>query len=184
MINQDYYEDLSSAFIKATPSVKGSRLLDASELRSGEAQKPSEEKFIDIVTGTRAKLDQQYHERLYQAHTTFIIALATLVLGILLIFVGVILTFIISLPTGIVTAASSIVVEIVSALAFTFYKNTNDRLDSLQKELSFTESTLVLVDHISDPKTRNKAIIDLIGRIPSFDPNAATSLIPPDASQK
>jgi hypothetical protein len=188
MRNQDYYEDLIAAFMKATPSVRGTRLVEApSETRRRETRKRPEEKFTDIVTGTRVNLNQQYHERLHQARTTFIVALAALIFGILLVFVGAILTFTISLPIGIVTTISSTIVEVVSALALKFHRDTNDRLDHLSRDLHKVELTTLSMEYISrisDPKAHDEAIADLIQQLNASDLNATTSLTPPDDSKK
>lgn len=180
MRNQDYYEDLVAAFMEATPSVRGARLIEAplsSEARGLEPQKRAEEEFPDIVTGTRVHLNRQYHERLYQARATFMVALAALILGILLVFVGAILTFTISLPIGVVTTISSTIVEIVSALALKFHGDTNDRLDRLSRELYIVEQTSLSMEYISrisDPKAHDEAITDLIRRLHASDLDATT----------
>jgi hypothetical protein len=116
------------------------------------------------IERTRASVLSQRKERLAQARTSFAVAIAALILGISLVLIGIILVFTVGLPVGIVTSASSIVTDIVSGLAFTFYREANNRLDENAKEMNVLDKASIAMDFISritDIEKKDKAIEDL-----------------------
>lgn len=120
--------------------------------------------FHNFIEVTRHHLDERYKERLKQAQLAFIAALTALIIGIILVFLGVACIFLVSLPLGAVTAASSSISSIVSALAFKFNKEANDRLDTVSRELSVLERVdlaMRYIGYISDTEKKDQAITDL-----------------------
>jgi hypothetical protein len=184
---ESLYADLLEALERATPSAREPHRYSSaiplplppevlSAISRGLEGPPKTAFLIDLLTG-RDRLNRLYQERLNQARITFAVALTALVLGILLVFIGIILTFTNSLPIGIITTISSVAVEIVSALAFKFNGDTNNRLDRLNKELNIIEQTslsMEYINQITEPKVRNKAIADLIKRLHASAPGSAS----------
>jgi len=139
------------------------------------------ESNTDFIEFTNAQLQRQMQERLYQARATFAVALAALLLGILLIFVGVILAFTINLSIGVITTTSSVIVEIVSALAFKFNGDTNSRLDSLYRDLYVVKQTSLSIEYIEQLQEiylRIDGVADLVKRL-----HASSSSYSPDSSE-
>ncbi len=134
----------------------------------------NETSFLNFIEITRHHLDQRYQERLKQAQLAFIVALTALIIGIILVFLGVACIFLISLPVGAVTAASSSISSIISALAFRFNKEANDRLDTVGRELSILERVNVAmryIGYISDAEKKDQAITDLTKQLYSGNSN-------------
>lgn len=127
--------------------------------------KPNES-LIETIKLTRQELFSERREKRQQGRITFFAALIALVIALGLIFFGVILIYTGTLQAGMVTTASSIVSGIVSGLAFVFYKQANDRLDEMAKELVTLERTHTameyIVSYIKDEKTRDEAIRDFV----------------------
>jgi ABC-type multidrug transport system fused ATPase/permease subunit len=131
----------------------------------------SEATFLSLIDITRDHLNSQQQERFHQARVAFMIALLALILGIVLVFAGVVCIFVMSLPIGAVTAASSSISSLISALAFRFNKEANDRLDTVAKELSILDRASVAmyyISYITDAEKKDQAITDLTKQLSSF----------------
>jgi hypothetical protein len=112
----------------------------------------------------RELLDQQRQHQLNQSRIVFHVALALLILGVLFVFAGVISGYFFSLAASTITAGSGVVVNVISAVVFNFYKQENDRLDAITQELSgLDRATMAMqyISQISDEQQRNQAIRDL-----------------------
>lgn len=161
-------------------AIRSSRIYSPSRrVRLGEtlpALTKQEEQHIALRTieHERVYIDQQHQERLKQAHISFIVALVMLILGILLILTGVICMFVISFPAGAATSVSSIVVGSISALAFKFKKDIDNRLDIIIKDINTLEKSSIAMHYIgfiTDLDAKDKAIRDLINRLYDLSPN-------------
>ncbi len=120
--------------------------------------------FFQWTHSVHNDLGLQRQERLRQVKATFIVALTSLIVGMLLVFIGTIFIFAVSVPVGSVTAIASIISSIVSALAFKFNKEANDRVDTIARELivlAKADMAMQYIYEISDAKRRDKAIEDL-----------------------
>ncbi len=126
----------------------------------------------ETFENTRKRADQQHRERLNQARAAFVITLVTLTLGILLVFIGIVCIYTINLAAGTVTAIAGTVVNIISALAFRFYKETNDRLDDEARGISTLDRISVgmhfIICYISDTEKKDQAIDDLTRYLYTF----------------
>ena len=104
-------------------------------------------------------------ERLRQARFTFNAALSLAVLGVIIIFSGVaLLLFRESVAPGALTASIGAVTEIVSAVLFKLNHETNNRLDTIGRDLSSIEAAriaMTLIEKIVDPSKRDDAIREL-----------------------
>jgi hypothetical protein len=119
----------------------------------------------ELIVVAREYLDRQRQERLSQAHITFAAAFIALITGTVLVFIALICIYTASLPVGAATVVASLISDIISALAFRFNKEANERLDSVTRELSIldrTELATRYIGYISHTEAKDRAITDLI----------------------
>lgn len=125
----------------------------------------STERFLTKwIEDTRQELRQQREDLRKEARITFIVVIVAFSIGLLLIFMGISFVFINNLPTSIVTAASSVIIGVVCSLAFSFYKEVNNRLFRVSNEMSSLDKNNIAMQYISriaDGKTKDRAIQDL-----------------------
>ncbi len=118
--------------------------------------KINEQQIQLIFQANNNHLKQQRQERLNQARLASTVALGALIFGTLLVFAGIICIWFFNLTTGVVTAIAGIVTDIVSGLAFRFYKEANDRFDSITRELSKLDRITLAMHFISYISEREK----------------------------
>lgn len=126
--------------------------------------KESSEIAQRVVDATYYDWKHFHAERLRQARVTFNVALALVALGALIIFTGVVFIFAGYVSAGAVTTGVGAISEIVSVLLFRLNSESNDRLDSITRDLTILDKTRIAmryIDQITDETKRNEAIADL-----------------------
>jgi hypothetical protein len=111
-------------------------------------------------------------ERLRQARQAFNAALVLMIVGVLVIFIGVGLLLAGGLTAGTVTAGLGVVCEIASLLLFNFYRETNNRLDAIARDLTLLEvarTGVFLIEKVTDPTKRDEAIIEIVRSLQRAD---------------
>lgn len=108
-------------------------------------------------------------ERMRQAKLAFNAALSLMVVGVVIVFVGVGLLWVKdSFESGLITVAVGAISEVISLLVFKFNNETNNRLDTLRKDLSKIEIARVglsIAKQIEDQEKRDHAISQLSLRL-------------------
>lgn len=121
--------------------------------------------LLEPIRRTRDEITTQLNECRWQKRITFLVALTFLIIAIMLVAIGIFLIYFGHLQGGVLSTASSILSAIVSGLAFTFNKQTNDRNDIFFKELVTLEKSYAVMECIpliTDIKMRNETLRDLI----------------------
>jgi hypothetical protein len=121
---------------------------------------------LEVIDAGQAEATRIRNERMRQARMTFNAALALSVLGVLLIFGGVaLLLFRDAISAAALTAGVGAVTEVFSAVLFKFNSDTNNRLDTIGRDLSYLNAAQVALDatsKIGDPATRDAAVGDVL----------------------
>ncbi len=125
----------------------------------------STERFLTRwIEDTRQELRVQREELRKEARIAFIVFVIAFAIGLLLIFTGVISAFIGNLPTSIVTATPGVTIGVFCSVAFTFYKEVNNRLFRVSTEMNLLDKNNIAMQYISriaDCKAKDRAIQDL-----------------------
>lgn len=133
---------------------------------SAHKEPPTHDVAREALGKAQSIADSIRKERLSQAHKTFYVAIGILIVGIAIIFIGAGIAFANgNLGGGGITAAVGAIVNAISALAFKFNRDANQRLDQAQKDLFRIEqarTALSFSSYITDPEKRDEVIAHLI----------------------
>ena len=126
----------------------------------------SESSTHSVISSTYDRLLGIRTERLRQARTSFNVAISLAVVGILIIFIAIIFIFIINnISIGIISSSAGVIAEIIGAILFKINKDTNDRLDTINKDLLVLErarASSELLNLVSDQNEKDRIIKEMI----------------------
>jgi hypothetical protein len=134
---------------------------NAFELSSGDQRAVSKQ----IIASAEKAAGIIRIERIRQAQRSFNLALLLAVLGVLLILCGAALTLTHTATAGVMTTIASAIPEAIAALLFRLNNQANDRLDKVNNDLarlSRFRLAMDLIDSISDPRSRDRAIVSAL----------------------
>lgn len=133
-----------------------------------ELKYKSDDDVYNIISSTYDTLIKLKAERDRQAKNSFNAAFYMIISGILIVFGGVFLLFRKNITEGALTSAIGAISNIIGGTIMKFYKDTNNRMDGINKDL-FTLNTAkvqyALVLKIRDNDKRDNELSDLIKSI-------------------
>jgi hypothetical protein len=133
-----------------------------------EIKYETDDDIYNIISSTYDTLIKLKAERDRQAKNSFNAALSMIISGILIVFVGVYLLFRKNITEGVLSSAIGAVSNIIGGTIMKFYKDTNNRMDGINKDL-FTLNTVkvqyALALKIKDIEKRDNELSDLIKSI-------------------
>jgi hypothetical protein len=138
-----------------------------------EAKKEFEDDVYYIISDTYETLSVFRNERERQAKNSFNAALSLIIAGIIIFFVGVYLLFRKNITEGSLTSSFGAISNILGGTIIKFYRDTNNRMDKLNDDLSVLYSAKVqyaMILKISDLNKRDNELsilIKSIGKIKS-----------------
>ena len=124
-----------------------------------------------IISNTYETLCNFRKERERQAKNSFNIALSLVIVGVLIVFVGVFLLFKKNIVEGVLSSTVGSISSIIGGTIIKLYKDTNDRMDKLDANLStlnYAKVQYALILKINDEKKRDvelSMLIKSIGKI-------------------
>ncbi len=124
----------------------------------------SDEVYYIIIT-TYETLLKLCDERKRQAKSSYNLSIVLIISGVLIIFLGVFFLFNKCIAEGTLASSAGLISNIIGGTILKFYKNTNDRMDLLNKDLVMLNLVKVkysLILKISDEKLKNDEISKLI----------------------
>jgi hypothetical protein len=133
-----------------------------------ELKYQTDDDIYNIISSTYDTLIKLKAERDRQSKNSFNAALSMIISGILIVFVGVYLLFRKNITEGVLSSSIGAVSNIIGGTIMKFYKDTNNRMDGINKDL-FTLNTAkvryALVLKIKDNDKRDNELSDLIKSI-------------------
>lgn len=122
----------------------------------------------DAISQYREDLQQIRKERLRQAKLAFTTYRVLLVVGVSFFVVGIMLFIAGSNNPGYVSSTAGVLLKTVSLVLYNFYRQSNDRLDLINKDLAVLEKSelaLRLVNNISNRGRRDQMIQEMVRNI-------------------
>lgn len=133
-----------------------------------ELKYQTDDDIYNIISSTYDTLIKLKAERDRQSKNSFNAALSMIISGILIVFVGVYLLFRKNITEGVLSSSIGALSNIIGGAIMKFYKDTNNRMDGINKDL-FTLNTAkvryALVLKIKDNDKRDNELSDLIKSI-------------------
>jgi len=124
-----------------------------------------------IISSTYETLCEFRKERERQAKNSFNVALSLVIVGVLIVFGGVFLLFKKNIVEGVLSSTVGSISSIIGGTIIKLYKDTNDRMDKLDANLStlnYAKVQYALILKINDEKKRDvelSALVKSIGKI-------------------
>ena len=118
-----------------------------------------------IISNTYETLDIFRKERERQAKISFNVALSLIIIGVLIVFGGVFLLFKKNILEGVLSSTVGSISSILGGTIIKLYKDTNDRMDKLNANLSilnYAKVQYALILKINDEKKRDIELSKLI----------------------
>jgi hypothetical protein len=141
---------------------------DSIKPKDVEVKRDFDDEVYFIISTTYETLSDFRKERERQARNTFNAALGLIIAGILIVFVGVYLLFRKNITEGSVTSSVGAISNILGGTIIKFYRDTNNRMDSLNNDLFVLNTAKVqyaMILKISDSNKRDLELSELIKSI-------------------
>ena len=139
--------------------------------RSVEAKDDYNDDVYCIISSTYETLCDFRRERERQAKNSFNVALSLVIIGVLIVFGGIFLFFKKNIVEGLLSSTVGSISSIIGGTIIKLYKDTNDRMDKLNANLStlnYVKVQYALILKINDEKKRDvelSMLIKSIGKI-------------------
>ena len=139
--------------------------------RSVEVKDDYNDDVYFIISSTYETLCDFRKERERQAKNSFNVALSLVIVGVLIVFGGVFLLFKKNIVEGVLSSTVGSISSIIGGTIIKLYKDTNDRMDKLNANLStlnYAKVQYALILKINDEKKRDielSMLIKSIGKI-------------------
>lgn len=158
-------------FLKKITYTALNQKISINDFQTNQINTIESDAVITVIAETYEGLSRFRVERLRQAKISYNIALALIASGILIIFFGVYLLFKKSITQGALTSGVGSISSVIGNTVLKFYKETNDRMDNLDKDL-FTLNTakvqyslILKISNVSERNREFSKLIDSIGKI-------------------
>jgi len=156
--------------VKYTYSVFDNKI-NSIQTKSVEVKDGYNDDVYSVISSTYETLCDFRKERERQAKNSFNVALSLVIVGVLIVFGGVFLLFKKNIVEGVLSSTVGSISSIIGGTIIKLYKDTNDRMDKLNTNLStlnYAKVQYALILKINDEKKRDvelSMLIKSIGKI-------------------